>query len=190
MSKKLVEEKIEINNIKTFSKLEKLMSPAKKYVSEKKRYKMYDDYNEYENSLKWFKDRKQAILNDKVDNVTAYCIKDNKKIIGIIFSVTGYSVSELVDKYNIEVNKNSNICQLICFHIDKNYRGIGKDFLKNYVFKDLKDRRIDTVFIKSSHYRAFSLYQKLGEKVGVYFGLSEHQLYRRQGNIYKIELNK
>lgn len=35
MSKKLVEEKIEINNIKTFSKLEKLMSPAKKYVSEK-----------------------------------------------------------------------------------------------------------------------------------------------------------
>ena len=63
------------------------------------------------------------------------------------------------------------------------------NFLKNYVFKDLKDRRIDTVFIKSSHYRAFSLYQKLGERVGTYLGLSEHQLYRRQGNIYKIELN-
>lgn len=39
MSKKLVEEKIEINNIENFSKLEKLMSPAKKYVSEKNNIK-------------------------------------------------------------------------------------------------------------------------------------------------------
>ncbi len=188
MNKKLVEEKIEIDNIKNFSKLEKLMYPAKKYVDEKKKYKMYDDYNEYKNSLKWFYDRQESILNDRKDNVTAYYIKNNKKVIGIIFSITGCSVTKLIDKHDIKVNKNSNACQLICFHIDKNYRGIGKKFLQNYVFQDLKERNIDTIFIKSSHCRAFSLYEKLGEKVGIYFGLSEHQLYRRQGNVYKIEL--
>ena len=35
MNKKLVKEKIEINNVENFSKLEKLMYPVKKYVSEK-----------------------------------------------------------------------------------------------------------------------------------------------------------
>ena len=79
MNKKLVKEKIEINNIENFLKLEKLMYPAKKYVSEKKREGMYDDYDEYKNSLKWFHERKQLILDDNKDNVTAYCIKDNKK---------------------------------------------------------------------------------------------------------------
>lgn len=188
MSKKLVEEKVEISNIENFLKLKELIYPAKRYVNEKKRCKMYDDYDEYKNNLKWFKDRKQLILDDKKDNVIAYCIKNNKKVIGIIFSVTGYSATQLTDRHNIKVNKNSKICQLICFHIDKKYRGIGRNFLQNYVFKDLKDRKIDTVFIKSSHHKAFSLYEKLGERVGIYFGLSEHQLYRRQGNVYKIVL--
>lgn len=188
MNKKLVEEKIEIDNAENFSKLEKLMSPAKKYVWEKKSYKMYDDYDEYKNSLKWFKDREQLILKDRKDNVTAYCIKNNKKVIGIIFSVVGCSVTKLIDRHDIEIDKNSNACQLICFHIDRNYRGIGRNFLEKYVFEDLKNRKIDTVFIKSSHQRAFSLYERLGKRVGIYFGLSEHQLYRRQGNVYKIEL--
>lgn len=188
MNKKLVKEKIEINNVENFSKLEKLMYPVKKYVSEKKRYGMYDDYNEYKNMLKWFQDRKQLILNDNKDKVTAYCIKDNKKVIGIVFSVTGYSVEKLIDKHLIKGNENKSACQLTCFHIDKNYRGIGKDFLENYVFEDLKNRKIDIVFIKSSHNKAFSLYERLGEKIGVYFSLSEHQLYRRQGNIYKVQL--
>ena len=186
MNNKLVKEKIEINNKENFSKLEKLMYPAKRYVSEKKQYGMYDDYNEYKNSLKWFQDRKQSILDDNKDNVTAYCIKNKSKVIGIIFSVTGYSVTKLMQNHNMKVNNNE--CQLICFHIDKRYRGIGKNFLKDYVFKDLKNRNIDTVYIKSSHHRAFSLYEKLGERVNVYFGLSEHQLYRRQGNIYRIQL--
>ena len=90
--------------------------------------------------------------------------------------MTGYSVKKLTDRHDIEINNDSNTCQLICFHIDKNYRGIGKDFLNNYVFKDLKNRDIETVFIKSSYFKAFSLYEKLGRRVGVYFGLSEHQL--------------
>ena len=186
MNNKLEKEKIEINSKESFLKLKKLMYPVKRYVSEKKQYGMYDDYNEYKNSLKWFQDRKQLILNDNKDNVTAYCIKNKNKVIGIIFSVIGDSVTKLTEVHNIKFNDNE--CQLICFHIDKRYRGIGKDFLNNYVFKDLKNRNIDTVFIKSSHYRAFSLYEKLGKRVGVYFGLSEHQLYKRQGNIYRIQL--
>lgn len=50
------------------------------------------DKNQKQNYLKWFQDRKQSILDDNKDNVTAYCIKDNKKVVGIIFSVTGDSV--------------------------------------------------------------------------------------------------
>lgn len=70
MNNELVKEKIEINNKENFSKLEKLMYPAKRYVSEKKQYGMYDDYNEYKNSLKWFQDRKQSILDYNKDNVS------------------------------------------------------------------------------------------------------------------------
>ncbi len=188
MNKKLVKEKIEIDNMDKFSKLQTLMFPVKKFINEKKKAGMYDDYDEYKNSLKWFQDRKELILNENKDNVTAYCIKDNKKVVGIIFSVTGYSVKKLTDRHDIKVDNDSNTCQLICFHIDKNYRGIGKDFLNNYVFRDLKNRDIETVFIKSSHFKAFSLYEKLGKVVGIYFGLSEHKLYKRQGNIYEVKL--
>lgn len=180
--------KMEIKDTESFSYLDKLLEPVKDYVEEKKTNEMYDDYNEYTNTIDWMEKRKNAILSGE-DVLTAYYIENNqKKVIGILFSLTGkVSISEFLKKHNLEV-QNQNPCQLVCFHINKNYRGIGKIFLKDYVLQDLKEKGIDTVFIKSSHNRALSLYEKLGDKVGNYIGLSENQLYQRYGYIYQVVL--
>ncbi len=181
--------KMEIKDIESFSYLDKLLEPVKDYVEEKKKNEMYDDYNEYTNTMVWMEKRKNTILSGE-DALTAYYIENNQKeVIGILFSLTGeVSIPEFLGKHNLEA-QNHNPCQLVCFHIHKNYRGIGKIFLRNYVLRDLKEKGIDTVFIKSSHNRALSLYNKLGEKVGNYIGLSENQLYQRYGYIYKVVLS-
>lgn len=180
--------KMEMKDIESFSYLDKLLEPVKDYVEEKKINEMYDDYNEYTNTIAWIEKRKNRILSGE-DTLTAYYIENNQKeVIGIVFSFAGeVSVSKFLEKHNLEV-QNHNSCQLVCFHINKNYRGIGKIFLRNYVLRDLKEKRIDTIFIKSSHNRALSLYNKLGEKIGNYIGLSENQLYQRYGYIYKVDL--
>lgn len=186
---KLINKKMDIKNIDDFLNLERLLIPVKKYVEEKKDCDIYDDYNEFNNTVQWFENRKSAILNNK-DIITAYYIENySNEVIGIIFALTGnYSIENFLERHNIEVKKDDSKCQLICFHIDKNYRGIGKKFVENYVFEDLKKKNINTVFIKSSHNKALSLYSKLGEKIGNYIGLSEHKLYQRYGYIYRIEL--
>lgn len=184
----LINKKKDIKSIEDFSNLERLLNPVKKYVEEKKNNGMYDDYNEFNNSIKEFENKKESIINNE-DNLTAYYIENNNEVIGIIFAITGKcSISNFLKKYNIPAEQSSNYCQLTCFHINKDFRGIGRKFLENYVFEDLRKRKINTIFIKSSHNRALSLYSKLGKLVGNYIGLSEHQLYQRYGYIYKIEL--
>ena len=180
--------KMNIKKIEDFSNLKKLLKPVKDYVEEKKNNGMYDDYDEYNNTMAWIENRKNFILEGK-DILTAYYIENsNLDTVGIIFSVTGNAtITKFIENHQLEVEKG-NPCQLVCFHIDKNYRGIGKKFMEQYVFEDLKEKEISTVFIKSSHNKALSLYGKLGEKVGTYIGLSAHKLYQRYGYIYKINL--
>lgn len=180
--------KMNIRNIEDFSNLERLLKPVKEYVAEKKISGMYDDYNEYDNTMAWIENRKNFIIEGE-DRLTAYYIENSKlDTVGIIFSITGNAtIPRFMANHELEVEKG-NPCQLVCFHIDKSYRGIGKKFLTNYVFEDLKEKQISTVFIKSSHNKSLSLYEKLGEKVGTYITLSAHKLYQRYGYIYKIIL--
>lgn len=184
----LINKKMDIKNTEDFSNLEKLLNPVKKYVEEKKNSGMYDDYNEFNNTMQEFENMKESIINNK-EKLTAYYIENNNEVIGIIFAVTGKSsISNFLKKYSIEGEEIDSYCQLTCFHINKEYRGIGTKFLQNYVFEDLRKRKINTIFIRSSHNKALALYGRLGEVVGNYIGLSEHQLYQRYGYIYKIEL--
>ena len=180
--------KMNIKNTEDFIYLEKLLSPVKRYVEEKKINGMYDDYDEYKNTIQWIENIKNIILNEE-DVLTAYYIENSENdIVGIIFALTENEIiKKFREKHNIKVD-DCKQCQLICFHIDKQYRGIGKKFLENYVFKDLKDKKINIIFIKSSHNKALSLYSKFGNVVGNYIGISENQLYQRYGYIYKIQL--
>ena len=149
---------------------------------------MYDDWNELEHSVKWIKESLKSINENSGDILNIYCLYDKGNIIGVVFILSGSdNIFKFISENNIDSN-NQKIAQLSCFHILKDYRGIGKKWLQNEVLKDLKNQGIEEVYIKSSHNKALDLYNSLGTLVGNYMGISDSKLYQRYGYIYKIDL--
>ena len=56
------------------------------------------------------------------------------------------------------------------------------------MFKDLKNQDIQEIYIKSSHNKVLNLYNRFGNIIGNYIGISDHELYQRYGYIYRIDL--
>lgn len=180
---------LELNTEEDFKKIVKLLIPIKEFVEEKHKNKMYDDWNEYEHNLRWLSESKKDFLcNNKL---YVYLLKDKNKIIGINFVSIG---EEIVKKFkkdnNLEIENNNKVGILSAFHILKKYRnkGIGFKWLNSEVFKDLKTKGIEIIYIKSSHNKALNLYDRLGERVGNYIGVSDNCLYQRLGYIFKIKI--
>ena len=125
--------------------------------------------------------------NGEDDILDIYYLEENNMVIGVICSLYG---SNLINKFLIKnnINTEKKSAQLSCFHILKDYRGIGNKWLNSEIFKDLKSQGIQEVYIKSSHNKALSLYNRVGEVVGNYIGISDNNLYQRYGYVYKITL--
>lgn len=180
--------KLRVNRDMSFDDIKKYLYPVEEYGKEKADNNMYDDWNELEHTTKWIEKSLYSIKENRGDILDCYYLEDNEKVIGVIFSLSGNdNILKLKEENNLE-SQNDKIAQLSCFHIMKKYRGIGKKWLEDEILKDLKEQGIDTVYIKSSHNKALGLYDKLGERVGNYIGISDHKLYQRYGYIYKIDL--
>ncbi len=113
-----------------------------------------------------------------------------KPIIGICFFITGKNyMKKFLEKIEDSLyNEITNSVQLTCFHILKEYRGIGKKWIKDVIFPDLIKNNVKEVYVKSSHNKALNFYKKLGQQIGQYIGISDHELYQRLGYIYKINI--
>lgn len=166
----------------------KYLYPVEEYIKEKNINGMYDDWNELEHTIKWVENILKSINENTGDILDIYYLEDNNKVIGVIFSLSGNdNILKFKEKNNI-ISKTDKIAQLSCFHILKDYRGIGSKWLKDEVLKDLKNEGIEEVYIKSSHNKALNLYDRIGTKIGNYISISDNELYQRYGYIYKIDL--
>lgn len=180
--------KIRLNSDVSINDINKYLYPVKEYVKEKIDNNMYDDWNEWEHTTKWIEEILKSIYGNSGDVLEIYYLKDNEKIIGVIFCLSGSNnLRNFLQENDIE-QTDSKVAQLSCFHILKDYRGIGKKWIEDEVLKDLKEQGFEKVYIKSSHNKASSLYDKIGTIIGNYISTSDHQLYQRYGNIYKIDL--
>ena len=138
----------------------------------------------------YFLTKKNFLYNNKL---YVYILKDKNKIIGINFVSLGENIIKKFKKDNNleKENENNNKAGILsAFHILKKYRnkGIGFKWLNQEVFRDLKTKGIEIIYIKSSHNKALNLYDKLGERVGNYIGISDNHLYQRLGYIFKIKI--
>lgn len=194
MSLKNNTKKITIKSIDDLNSLDysKLMYPVIMYGKEKIENNMYDDWDEYKHTMGMINQLKQNLKEKQDLRIEIYCIEENNVIIGICFFIFGKAyMKKFLEKIE-ESNFNTidNCAQLTCFHILKKYRGIGTKWIKEIVFPDLVKNSIKEIYVKSSHNKALHFYQKLGEQVGQYIGISDNQLYQRLGYIYKININK
>lgn len=156
--------------------LDKLLQVVFDYVSEKKINNIDDDFNEYN-----YNKHKFINIGEKIDKkeciIYTYYIKYESNVIGTVFFI--------FDRKNKFKNYDAELC---CFYINKNHRGIGYNWIKNDVFPHLKERNINNIYVKSSHSKAFSFYERLGTKIGTYKLKSDNNIYERPGNIYMINI--
>ena len=180
--------KIRVKSEMSIDEINKYLVPVKEYGNEKINNNMYDDWNELEHTTKWIQKIKNSLEQNNEDILDIYYLKDKEKIIGVIFVLLGNNLIREFMKENNISSTSKRIAQLSCFHIIKDYRGIGKKWLESEVLKDLREQGIQEVYIKSSHNKALSLYDRIGTKIGNYLGISDNKLYQRLGYIYKINL--
>lgn len=180
--------KLRVNSDMLFKDINKYLYPVQQYGKEKIDNNMYDDWNELEHTTKWIQKILKSINENNGDILDIYYLEDNSNIIGVLFCL---SVSDNLKNFLEESNVNlinDKVAQLSCFHILKDYRGIGKKWLKNEVLKDLQEQGFKKIYIKSSHNKALKLYDTLGTKIGNYIDISDNELYQRFGYIYRIDL--
>ncbi len=184
---KLIQEKLLLETKDDFEKVKTLLGPIEDFIDEKIKNNMYDDWNEFEHTKKNLKELEENILNKSGDMVYVYYLKDEDKIVGFCFVLAGNNkMRQFLEDNNFAIEEK--VCQLHAFHIIKEYRGVGPEWLVNYIFPDLIEKEIHTVYFASSHNRAFPFYDRLGERVGTYIGSSDHKLYQRFGYIFKIKI--
>lgn len=180
--------KIRVNSDMSFDDINKYLYPVEQYNKEKINNNMYDDWNELEHTNKWIKEILNSLKENKNDILDIYYLRHNEEVIGVILSLLGDNLIKKFIKENNISSTSNKIAQLTCFHIIKNYRGIGKKWLEAEVLKDLKEQGIEEVYIKSSHNKALNLYDRIGSRIGNYIGISDNKIYQRLGYIYKINL--
>ena len=74
------------------------------------------------------------------------------------------------------------------FHICTQGRGNGTYWLKEIILPYYQDKEV--MYLKSSHARAFSLYQRLGKEIAQYQSDSHNHDYHRVGKIFEIRIDK
>ena len=165
----------------------KLLEVVKDYVKEKEKNNIDDDFNEYN-----YNKNKFAMLTKKIEkkecNIFVYYIEYNSKVIAEVFFIFDKkNINELL-QVSTQENNVDNAVELICFYINKDHRGIGSKWLKDRVFPHLKLHDVNSIYVKSSHHKAFSFYEKLGTKIGTYTLNSDNKKYKSLGNMYQINI--
>ncbi|SNS17113.1 hypothetical protein SAMN05446037_100596 [Anaerovirgula multivorans] len=141
----------------------------------------WDDYNELFHCCCLM----ESICRTLDTWIDTHFIKKNESIVGVVLIEGGKIDFNKYLKINGNLQKGNN-AMLNYFHIMPEARGNGERWLREVIIPYYKEKGIDNIYLKSSHIRSFSLYQRLGTEVGQYSTKSDNHLYNRGGKIFKI----
>ena len=95
-----------------------------------------------------------------------------------IYACSGLSISDPLDQ----------VALLSYFHIAPSGRGNGTFWLRDLIMPFYADQGYTAVYLKTSHPRAFPLYDRLGAVIGNYTFPSDNGEHMRVGRIYRLPL--
>lgn len=143
----------------------------------------YDDYDEvYHCNQKIY--QISALLNVTLDFHVLY---KNDRCIGIALISHGQLDSEILLDQKGLIDIPSQSIVLNYFHICEKGHGLGTKWLKEIIFPYYQDASKKSMYLKSSHSKAFPFYLRLGQKIGAYETKSDNGLFIREGQIFKID---
>lgn len=89
-------------------------------------------------------------------------------------------------KEQIDIEEKDNEVLIFnYFHISKEGRGKGEAWFKN-IIKYYNKKNYKAIYLKSSHPKVFSMYNRLGKEIGQYYSKSDNDLFERKGRVFKI----
>ncbi|MBQ8402620.1 MAG: GNAT family N-acetyltransferase [Clostridia bacterium] len=182
--------KITVQKGMTMEDLVPYLMPVEKFGEEKKQNGCWDDWDEAAHTRQWLEKVLDSINGGNGDVLDVWCLEQNGEMAGSAFVLSDSRiVTGTMAKDHIAVT-NEPAAQFTCFHILEKYRsrGLGGKWMTEEIFRDLREQGIRTVYIRSSHHNALPLYERLGTLVGNYISVSDHQIYRRYGYVYAVEL--
>lgn len=89
-------------------------------------------------------------------------------------------------KDQLEEELTESAIVLNYFHICPEGRGVGRKWVQLILMPYLKEQGIKKILVKSSHPKAFSLYERLGRQIGEYTSMSDTGKFEREGRIYEL----
>lgn len=144
----------------------------------------WDDYNEVYHCCKLIDNVKK---NENM-NMDFHIMKKDEKCIGVALVSSGILDYKTFFNESIQINEeNNDILIFNYFHIAQEGRGNGEMWLKN-IIQHYKSKNYKAIYLKSSHTKVFSMYNRLGLEVGEYSSCSDNNLFERKGKIFKIIL--
>ncbi|MDS0527420.1 hypothetical protein NNC19_17150 [Clostridium sp. SHJSY1] len=140
----------------------------------------WDDYNEVYHCC-------ELIENVKM-NMDFHIMKKGEKYLGIALVSHGILDYKTFFNESIQINEDTkDILIFNYFHISKEGRGNGEMWLKN-IIEYYKSKHYKAIYLKSSHPKVFSMYNRLGLEIGEYSIYSDNNLFERKGKVFKIIL--
>ncbi|OOM80199.1 hypothetical protein [Clostridium sp. BL-8] len=144
----------------------------------------WDDYNEVYHCCKLIED----VKNNKNMNMDFHIMRKDEKCLGIALVSSGIIDYKMFFKEPIYIDEdNKEILIFNYFHISKEGRGNGELWLKK-IIQYYKYKNYKAIYLKSTHPKVFSMYNRLGIEIGEYSTFSDNKLLERKGKIFKIIL--
>jgi hypothetical protein len=148
--------------------------------------KAREDWDDYHEAFHFTKLVNETRQNKKV-TVEYHSIMNKGTCVGIAMIRYGSSKANDVSlPSNIGIKENSIV--LNYFHIAPEARGNGTYWLKEIILPYYKKQGFTYAYIKSSHSKVFSLYERLGLEIDEYYTYSDNYLYERKGKVFVITL--
>ncbi len=145
----------------------------------------WDDYNELYHccSLIHELDRNQGLKKDY------HIMTRGGEHMGVSIVSRGKVDREMYASSGIHFSEaQESILLFNYFHISPEARGNGEFWLKDVILPWYAAKGYAAMYLKSSHARAFSLYERLGAAIGIYTSKSDNGIHERPGKIFRIPL--
>lgn len=147
----------------------------------------WDDYDEVHHCCKIIHDfgQQPGVVMDfhtlrRADEQLGMVMMTHGAIDPHIYSCSGLSISDPVDQ----------VLLLSYFHISPAGRGNGTFWLRDLIMPMYADQGYTAIYLKTSHPKAFPLYDRLGTVIGNYTFPSDNGVHMRVGRIYRIPLQE
>ena len=144
----------------------------------------WDDYNEVYHCCKLI----ESVKSNENMNMDFHIMNKNEKYLGIALVSSGILDYKMFFKEPIQINEyDKDVLIFNYFHISQEGRGNGELWFNN-IIQYYKAKHYKAIYLKSSHPKVFSMYNRLGIEIGEYLSSSDNKLFHRQGKIFKIIL--